>query len=186
MGTPNNLLRDLVYVNPGQASVSFGNGMSIGGQLVANNSGIVNTVTGTMANGYALTGSSGNANWYSCCVLMSPPVVDDTPYRVKLWYFGENTNGYFYTGYAPLAPTGTNDAITKVQGIPFSHQGSMEKGYFDEAVLMPSIPKTDPDYGKPIAFGLAVAVSTGNPVHAFYMSVQNMEKTAPQFATSMS
>lgn len=111
---------------------------------------------------------------------MAQPEVDDTPYRIKCRAKVLSELQYIIIGYAPSAPNGVNDLITKVCAIPFSGVEG-----FDDIILMRSVPKGDPEYGKAVAIGIAIE-SNQKQKSYFALSVQNLAVTAPQFAASMS
>ena len=156
-------------------------------QITMNSSGVVNQTTGAAHGVGNFQSGNGYNQWRGAGVLMSQPVVDDTPYRVKAYLGAEKSSMYIFVGYAPLAPTGTNDLITKVVAFQVIGYGVNDKGIFDEVFLLPGLKAGDPDFQKPLAFGVAVATEQGAGVNGSYnISVQNLAKTAPQFAASMS
>ena len=146
-----------------------------------NSSGVVNQTVGSVDE--AQNGITAGS-WYGSGLLMSFPVVDDTPYRVKVHAFAANSDMMVFTGYAPAAPTGAGDLIAKPVFFPLTDSQNAN-GKFDEILLMPGLESGDSDFGKPIAFGIVISpYSTVFPT--WHMSVQNLAKTAPQFAASMS
>ena len=172
----------MMFVRPGQATVSWNGFASTAGEIVqANNSGTVNQTVGTAMSQQS---SIGGANFYAAGVLMSQPVVDDTPYRVKM-YVLSLMYSYAFVGYAPANPTGNNDTIEKCSYFPLTARDVDHVAHFDEIVSFPGVPEGDPYYQRPLCFGV-VARSFANHDAAFNMSVQNLAKTAPQFAASMS
>lgn len=181
-----NLLRDLNHANPGGYQPGFSTQNIMGSTIKMNSSAIVNQDIGSAFNPYYLSAAvSGNNYWRGAGLLMSAPVVDKTPYRIKAYCITRTAHGFVFAGYAPASPTGTNDTITSVVSWPISCIDSNEVGMFDEVVLMPGLQQGDPDFGKPIAFGIACQ-NNQNAVIRFNISVQNLAKTAPQFAASMS
>ena len=177
------------HTDPDQADVSgFGAVANIRDREAnMNNDGIVKHTVGTA---FALRRQSTpgtDQEWRTAGLLMSPPLVDDTPYMVRLRASAtESTLLFFFTGTGPMAPTGTDDPITNCSIIPIARNLSNSHGYFNEVVLVKGRSPGHPDYNKPIAFGLGLSLGS-NPTQVYYhMSVQNLSKTAPQFAASMS
>ena len=181
-----NLLRDLVYVDPGAAQLGLSTeANSVLLQANLNSSGIVNQTEGVATINNGTYSATTNSNWWKAAgLLISPPVVDSTPYRVKAYVACFTGNAHIIVGRAPLAPTGSNDPITNVTGIPITAGSHNEVAVFDECILIPGVPESDPDFKKPVAFGIACSGSAGGI--RFHLSVQNLAKTAPQFAASMS
>lgn len=173
----------MFHVRPGQSTIGWNGFASTAGEtVVASNSGVVNQVVGTAM---SQQGSIGGANFYAAGVLMSQPVVDDTPYRVKA-YVLSLMYCYAFIGYAPAAPVGV-DTIERCTFFPLTSRtdAGPAVGLFDEIINFPGLPKGDPYEDRPICVGL-VARSFANHEAAFNISVQNLAKTAPQFAASMS
>ena len=181
-----NFLRDMVHARPGQAVAGFPAAAAVSSTCPMNSSGVVNQTAGSQHNPYFTQGNIGWNLWHASGVLMSQPVVDDTPYRVKAYVAGVATRIHIIVGYAPAAPTGVNDAITNVVPYPAAEYSDVgREGVFDEVILMPGLQSGHPDFGKPIAFGVAISTLATSHV-AFNISVQNLAKTAPKYASSMS
>ena len=184
-----NLLRDMLHTDPDQADITgFGQVAEIRNrEAYMNNPGIVYQTKG---NSFAIRRQStpGNDNeWRTAGVLMSPPLVDDTPYRVKLSAAcTESALLFFFTGYGPLDPTGTDDFIEKCTLVPIARNLNNPWGVFDEVVNIPGRGPQHPDYNRPIAFGLGLSLGSNANQAYYHISVQNLSKTAPQFASSMS
>ena len=181
-----NMLRDLVHIEPGSSLIGLSPTMSsVTGYVNMGSSGIVEQTKGSAHHTYAGTTGTGRSQWTAAGVLMSQPVVDATPYRLKVYARAGNSHIYVIVGTAPASPTG-NDRIDNVVSFPISSYPS-EKGEFDEIILVPGRNPQDPLFQRPLAFGVAVAVENAiNPLLAYNISVQNLAKTAPQFAASMS
>ena len=176
-----NLLRDQRHIKLGQAQPGFAFFSTLaGGNVYANSSGIVNQTYGS--SDFVQSGMS-SAGWYGSAVLMSQPVVDATPYRVRLNAQVTSAELSLFIGYAPSAPTGIADIFTKSVIIPIGLGGS---GKFDEVVLLPGVDEFSIDYQKAIGFGIVLSKAAGQDYASFHISVQNLAKTAPTFAASMS
>ena len=146
-----------------------------------NSSGVVNQTVGSVDE--AQNGITAGT-WYGSGLLMSFPVVDATPYRVKVHALAANSDMMVVVGYAPVAPSGSGDLITKPVFFPLTDSQNAN-AKFDEVLLMPGLESGDPDFGKPLAFGVVISpYSTVYPT--WHISVQNLAKTAPTFAASMS
>ena len=173
----------MFHISPGQADNTwYGFASAAGGVVQCNNSGIVNQTVGTAQTGQT---TIGGANYYASGVLMAQPVVDDTPYRVKA-YVLSLMYAYLYVGYAPANPTGNGDTIEKCVFMPITARTEgPHAAMFDDIINFPGVPESDPYYQRPVSFGI-VARSFSNHDAAFNISVQNLAKTAPQFAASMS
>ena len=151
-----------------------------GKTINAYSSGIVNQTFGTaFISNYTYAHQSGK--WGGSCVLIKQPLVDATPYRVKIYVYcsTEDTERYLIVGTAPAAPTGNDDLIENVYPIPFKSDS------LDEVILIPSPPVGFEDRALAIGLGLGAAGS-GNALVEAAMSVQNLSMPAPQFSASMS
>lgn len=147
-----------------------------------NSNGVVNQTAGSVYNPYGSKTGTGKNVWHGAGLMMSLPIVDDTPYRVKARVGGENCALHIFVGNAPAAPTGTNDLVTQVVSWPIL--GLQEDvGIFDDVIL---IKAQDTLIGGPLAFGIAISAQSGQMLAGYHLSVQNLSKTAPQFAASMS
>lgn len=176
-----NLLRDQTHVQPTTADGPGWRGHSLQGnnEILARSSGIVAEDFGTVFN--ALGGITG-ADWHASGMFIRQPVVDNTPYRVKMRVLCE-TLSFGVVGYGPEAPTG-DDTITKCTFFPLTAANSPVNNW-DEVIQFPGVPKTNSDFSKPLFFGLLIRRQV-NADAAFHMSVQNLAKTPPQFSSSMS
>lgn len=182
-----NLLRDLVHTNPDSIDTTWGGPRVRGANTVEmNNTGIVHQTSGSCQNQYERLDDS-LGEWYATGLLISQPIVDATPYRLKVFLGiggasgNENDHRYAFMGYAPANPTGTNDVIEKCSMLPIG-----PRGIVDEIILAPGLPEGDPYFDRPLAFGVAAIVAANSTRYSHYISVQNLSKTAPQFAASMS
>lgn len=175
-----NLLRDQLHVDPGANQPGFSSQNAAGSTIKMNSSGIVNQTFGSVslaAGSFIATSSA--SSWRGVGLLMSQPIIDATPYRVKARILVHNAYCWVFCGYAPASPTGTDDTITGVVAWPL---GVSESSIFDDIILFPAVPAQS---ALPLAFGIAAA-GTGNANARYNLSVQNVAKTAPQFAASMS
>ena len=186
-----NLLRDARHTKQGGIGRPGwrGNGNINNDTVYFNNNGIVNQ---TIAIQDELVTQPPVANYNGSGILISQPVVDDTPYRVKGMFLGWDCYAYLFIGYGPSSPVGQGDQATKCTYIPLAASGQQGSGAaavqaaeVDEVIIIPGLSEGDPDYQKPIAIGFMMQAN-GTPVGGYHLSVQNMAKTAPQFAASMS
>lgn len=174
-----NLFRDQLHCDLYLNSIGIGNRASKGKTILMNSDGIVRQTKGmAFVLNYNYTHIANS--WGAAGVLIKPPIVDATPYRIQATiYNSQPSEKYIVVGHAPLAPTGTNDLITNV--IPYPN----EDGVFDQVVLVPAAQPGDED--KPIAIGIAIGANgTSVALIEANISVQNLAQTAPQFAASMS
>ena len=187
MTTLTNMLRDLVHVDLGAAQHAFGTEDVMTNQNAKmNGSGIVYQTQGSASHAHdSVNGTSAANRWRASGLLMSQPIVDATPYRVKAYVWVANMNLSLFVGYGPTNPTGSDDQINKCVQFPLTAGAHDENGIFDDIILIPGLTQQDPDFGRPIAFGIGVSGSSGGTCR-FNLSVQNLAKTAPQFAASMS
>ena len=192
MSHQQNFLRDLYHWKPGGlASPGWAvNGDINNDNVYFNGDAIVYQTQASMHQQIATISPLGN--YSTAGLLISQPVVDATPYRVKANVCSYEAFVYLCVGYGPEAPTGSADLATKCRYFPLQISGSKGSGaiygpaaQFDETILIPGVPEGDPDFAKPMFFGIMCAAD-GNPVAGYYLSVQNLAKTAPQFAASMS
>lgn len=184
-----NLFRDQAHVDLEQSPLTLATYVPISSRTVKMNSNaVVNQDYGFAYSNYLVTTVSNVSYWEGAGLLMSVPVVDDTPYRVKARVNVYRGNAYAFCGYSPASPTGSADTITKVVSYPIASAVAVESaaGEFDEVIKIPGLSEGDTEFGKPIAFGIAFASAAAGANCAFNISVQNMAKTVPQFAASMS
>lgn len=183
-----NLLRDQTFCSPGTAQVSPGaTTTAISTNTVTINSdGVVNQTNGFVWGADQRLTATSFTTWYGVGLMMQYPIVDATPYRLKGYVSARDCIASFFLGYAPSSPTGTGDLITKIIASPLTSFDMQEHGKIDDIVTIPSLPESDPDYGKPIAFGFAFVNPTSNAILHYSLQVQNMANTSPQFAASMS
>ena len=145
---------------------------------------IVNQTNGMARVGDANSAGTSYIMWRASGLYISQPVVDSTPYRVKAYVA---TKGdvicHLVVGYGPKDPTGIDDLVERVVSFPLDPQTGQ---VFDEVINMPGIPLTDTYSTRPIAFGIADISNDSLGRFGFFLSVQNLAKTAPTFAASMS
>ena len=187
-----NLLRDQNHCNPAQSQLTFpGNFFTINsGTVKMNSTGVVNQTKGSCHMMQSTVTGAGRNAWQAAGLYMTQPIVDDTPYRVKAYVQGHLSDIWIIVGYGPSSPT-SQDTLTKVIPFPISKYGSSSHdplaGKFDDIILLPGLIPSDTDYQKPIAFAVAMATDAALQTEgSFHLSVQNLSKTAPQFAASMS
>ena len=193
MSNLTNLFRDQFHVNLEQGEIGFANNTSPNDKqnrrIEMNSTGVVNDTFGIAYMSNISVNSTTKDRWRGAGVLIAPPIVDDTPYRVKAYASGDHAYFYVFVGYAPLSSNGNSDVITKLNSWPISkyNDGSNEGGfaYFDEVIKVPGVADGDPEFGKPIAIGVAITNLAGSDA-AYSISVQNLAKTAPKFAASNS
>lgn len=183
-----NLLRDMHHTDPETADgFGFGSAADMRDkEAFMSGPGLVFQTKGTAMMVRRQAAAGGTYDWRTAGLLMSPPLVDDTPYRVKMYCGFQNAMCFFFTGYGPMDPDGNNDLITGCTAVPLSPYLEHGSAVFDDIVNIPGRPPGHPDYNKPIAFGMGVALGGANHLGWFHLSVQNLSKTAPQFAASMS
>ena len=193
MSNLGNLFRDQLHANLEQGETGFANNTTAGDKqnrrIEMNSTGVVNDTFGLAYISNQSLNAQSKDRWRGAGVLIAPPIVDDTPYRVKAYAAGDHAYFYVFVGYAPVAANGNSDVITKVNAWPISqfNDGSNEGGlgYFDEIIKVPGVAEGDPEFGKPIAIGVAMSNLAGSDVQ-YSISVQNLAKTAPKFAASIS
>ena len=178
-----NLFRDFTHSNPDQADIGWSGPNAIGRTIYVTTNGFVHQDQGFAQTIWA-TNTGNQSNWYGSGLLIAGAIGDNTPYRVKAYLQADQTYGFLLYGYAPLAPAGVNDQITKLHAYPILGP-DLSIGKFDDVILVPGLKEGDTDFGKPLFFGFGV-VQTQNAKVSSYISVQNLAKTAPTFAASMS
>ena len=113
-------------------------------------------------------------------VYFAAPPDDNIPFRVKadlnvVGQSGTFNNQAIVIGYGPAAPTGLNDTIDEPYLIPFDQQR------FDDVIMLPALDSGDPNYGRPVFFG--VAHCAGQNVSGLFcvasISVQNLGVNPP-------
>lgn len=170
-----NLQRDQFHLNLNTVPLTYGAPGALGTTIKGNSDGIV-----SQDFSHAFTyGSVANTagNWSSFGVLLAQPLVNAEfePYRVKAYIQG-TTEGAVVIGYAPLAPSGTNDDIVVTKPFPIT-----KSGIFDEVIRL----KTSVTYdGQPIYFG--IAAGEGTELAVAHISVQRMSVASPQYSSSTS
>ena len=180
-----NFLRDNLHTTPGITAQTWApTRISISSSIRMNSSGVVNQTSGMSHMPFVNLQGQGVSLWTGSGLLMDQPNVDATPYRVKAYAAADNAFCYLFCGYAPSSPTGVDDIITSVIAWPIGSVGGIST--FNDLILLPALDEQSPDFGKPIAFGVAVAMKSGTFSASYNISVQNLAKTAPQFAASMS
>jgi hypothetical protein len=186
LSTPNNLLRDLVhglftYDRIGISQNRSQKNRTLNADTVAD--GLVFQTVGAAYCVESLENNMNTNQWAGSGLLMQPPGVDATPYRIKLHYHCRDAVIFFVIGYGPVAPTGTDDQIQQCIQYPIGINGA---GIFDEVVLVPGTAPDPELQDNPIFFGIALSDSDNNTKLEYALSVQNLARTAPQFASSMS
>ena len=187
MSAVGNLFRDMIHVSPGQSQVTFGNADLLSSStLRMNNSSVVYQTTGFANHNLYTAAWPGFNTIRSAGLLISQPVVDDTPYRVKAYVRASLSTPYIIVGLGPASATGTDDVITKYTLFPIGAYTTQEYGLFDDVINVPAF--TGAEANRPIAFGVGISANSLNNTQAisYSISVQNLAKTAPQFASSMS
>ena len=181
MSSVSNLFRDQFHVDQKATLLTFPTAvLKSGGSVSMNSDGVVYT-TKAMARALGTVVNTGSGYWYSVGLMMKPPIVDDTPYRVKATWHASTQQQYLIIGYAPAAPTGSGDLITQIVAKPIQRCNEV-----DEVFLIKGLAEGDPDFGKPMAFAIAFASTTSGDLGEMTISVQNLAQTAPKFAASIS
>jgi hypothetical protein len=108
---------------------------------------------------------------------MSPPTLDRIPYRVKA-YVPSDIESVLMLAYAPTSITGTNDALSQFNLIPFN-------GKFDDVIMIHAHDSTHTYYERPIVFAIGVKNENGNTIRG-WLSVQNLAVSPPSFAMGVS
>lgn len=179
-GSPKNIQRDGTWIEPKTADdLSWPNASTITAATYTANA--KSTVFVDKANAHAranMTLSAGQLELIG--VYLLAPDGDNVPYRVKadLCVVGQSgtfNNQAVIVGYGPASPTGTNDTIDEPYIITFDQQR------FDDLIMVPALDSGDPNYGRPLFFGvahLAGQAVAGLEVCA-HISVQNLAVKPP-------
>lgn len=173
-----NLQRDMIYSEPSASLLTFATKSAKGKTILCNGATVYQNSGQATALGATLTAAAGQ--WAGLGLFISPPTVDNVPYRVKANVFSAGPEVYLFYGYAPASPTGTDDLITNVTAYALS--GTLE---FDDCILVPALPAGDPDLGKPLCFGVAHGEAASGWVDVA-LSVLNMATAPPQYSSSSS
>ena len=177
----------MLHLNPGQNQVTMGNAdLMSASQYRFNNSAIVYQNEGSMFKVIETAAWAGFNTIRSAGLLISQPVVDATPYRIKAYIRSSNATPYVIVGLGPAAPTGTDDAITHYTVWPIGSFATQEFALFDEVIRMPSFEGSNEQRPIAIAIGVSPNVDGVAATCSYNLSVQNLSKTAPKFASSMS
>lgn len=165
-----NVNRDSFHLTLNQSEIAWsGNGSGF-----FNSSGNVND-----SKAYASSFSVSNiANTSAFGVFMKAPLEERQPFRVKAKIRSDDINNTFLIiGYAPASITGTDDVLTKIKYFPSS------SGEIDEIFMIEPVDSLDPNYLRPIGFGI---VSLQNVTNYAHISVQNMGISPPAFSMGVS
>lgn len=181
-----NLFRDQLHVEPFQEQIEWSVVGTIGNNCWMNSTGIVNQTKGMVWNIGLDSGTINATQVKGAGLLMTQPIVDATPYRIKARIGGTGLKAWAFVGYAQASPTGTKDLVQELVAWPIALDPGHPIGVFDEIVLVPGLQENDPYADRPLAFGLLISDAPNNVGSSFNISVQNLSKTAPQFAASMS
>ena len=182
MSNLTNLLRDQAYVEPLAERLGYGTENDKGKVIWMRSTGIVNQ-TRAMATTLEAVVSTAANRWFGSGVLIKGPIVDSTPYRVKVHALSSGVATYVFLAY-PETTTGLDRCINTI-AFPLGYDGGMQ---FDEVINVPAWPESDPLHESPIAIGVAAgqAIKGSGELIEYYLSVQNLAQTAPKFAASMS
>jgi hypothetical protein len=179
-----NLLRDQVHTSLGQPLLTFATTETnmMESELRMNSTAIVNQASGSIQIPYSATAGAEYRTWFGLGVLMAPPDVDDTPYRVKLRGYCDRGIAQLVVGNAPAAPDGNNDLILDTISFPLAFEDDRHM-LFDDVILI----RRDQAGPAPLAFGIAISGEDGGNIRCgFNLSVQNLARTSPKFASHMS
>ena len=173
-----NIHRDCFHLELKSAEVSLSSDFLFTAPPTVNSTGIVNdgpVASETSDRDVAVTVA---ANSYKAMgVLMKPPLVDRTPYRVKARGHGGLVN-MLLVGYAPASPTGSNDTLDRWNYQSFGFE-------YDDIIMLPALESTDAMYGRPIFFGVAVPFVSASHIQVD-VSVQKLSIAPPQFEMGVS
>lgn len=173
-----NLQRDMFHVKvPSEQSALVYSNETVLGQnsLNAKSDGVVYTDIGYAKSFDQQAVTAGN--WVSMGVVMQPPILEATPYRIKAYC---NEGAAVVIGYVVSAFTGNNDAVSDIMVFP------LNGGVFDDIVLITPEPVGGADDDKPIYFGIAQGELSSQAGTLASISVQRMSVAPPQYSSSVS
>ena len=97
-----NLLRDQTHMQFGQTPIAWSSfSTGIGNGTYMNSDSVVYDTKGTVHSPIGTAGNIAATQWRGVGLLISPPNVDATPYRIKGAVVAENAVAYAFVGFAP-------------------------------------------------------------------------------------
>ena len=168
MSSPKNLQRDMMWLDPSQATVVWPTTTS-----KINSSGVVNQDKGFQAWNAVTDGSAVDT---MIGVLMQQPTGENTAYRVKAM-IQTGTVPLFRVGYMSGSITGTNDSIGNSVLIPCP--GNTQRWWIDEVVCLEATNGSDPVFFACRAPGTSISVQG-------VISVQRLNVAPPRYASVVS
>lgn len=182
MSTPKNIQRDAIYMDPAATRLGLATEVLVSFDLVNGNSdGSVHTDFAFAQYNYLAPVTVSALSAASFGILIAQPIGDRQPYRVKAYgrVTNENEALAIVVGYAPLAPSGTNDEINKPAYFPFN-------GEFDELITVDARADGETYFGRPLYFGI-VAFGALAALRLFAdISVQNLGVKPPTMQNAVS
>ena len=171
-----NLQRDQFHVNAQNSLLTLSSASTVGQSVLANHSNNVQLdASGRGLLSTSITTAAGSWRSFGNIIQGNRTGDERESYRFKAYATGIKEM-WAVLGFLPASPTGTDDAVSKVQAFP------MENGYFDEVIMLKI---NEIDLGLPMFFGVAFGESTSSLLSA-YVSVQRMSIAPPQYASSVS
>lgn len=185
-GSPKNIQRDCIWVELKTADeLTFGNPSNINAATyIANAKSAVHSDKANAFTRAMVTMAIDQIELIG--VYLEPPDQDNTPYRVFADLVinaqsGTIDNACVVVGYGPATPTGVNDVIDEPYILPFN------QNRFDDCIMVPPLLSTDPNYGRPLFFGVGPLAS--NAIAGLFtvahISVQRLAVSAPQMIYSV-
>lgn len=173
MSAPKNIQRDGTYAQPGSALIPITTSGPYTAPTVTCD-GLVHYDYGKAQAGYTaqLTVTADNVGAFG--VFIQQPRRDRHPYRVKASIVVQDDTGQEHDarfmlliGYASAAITTDSNVISDPIYIPFSNQ-------IDDLIILEDVLSTDPNYGQPAFFGIAVLGPVTDATYFGHISVQNL------------
>lgn len=176
-----NLQRDGVFLDPAQQTFQFASEVAIGNYVDIEGDPTVYDDYSTVLSDYTTNPGTTAGNWRAVGCYIRPPGVDRTPYRIKANMTNDSDlESIVGIGFGPTSPTGSGDRIQPVRPMPFYKR-------FDDVIMLPAVPETDPNYGKPLCVCLIIQGSNAGGTKAYgNLSVQRLATAPPTFAQSVS
>ncbi len=184
MGSPKNIQRDGIWIEPEGTAIAWSTAFSVSGAAIYNSSAVVFTDQASVASTSGAVTTTVN-QMVAVGINISKIGTDNIPYRVKasVAAFGASSNdvnALIIVGYAIASPTGSDDIINNPYFIPF--QGSI-----DELILVPP-PISGALADRALVIALAVTGDSGlssKPVLGA-LSVQNLGVKPPTMQNAVS
>lgn len=178
MSSPKNIQRDATFAEPGQALIPIATSAPATAPTVSCD-GLIHYDYAKAQAGYSTVISVTAAEVGSFGVFIQQPHKDRQPYRVKANILvqddtGQEHNAQFMLliGYGTAPITTSGNVITDPIYIPFKNQ-------LDDLIILEDVLSTDPKYGEPVYFGIAVLGPVTNAIYFGHISVQNLGVKPP-------